>query len=140
MISPKKNCSEPDVFRYALPGGWEILAGRTDRDNDILSLRTASPRDWWFHVKGMPGSHVILRCPEDQTPDRAILETAAAVAAYHSKARKAGKVAVIMARTADVSKPRGAKAGSVLVKRDKTLNVRPALPSPEPGNGAAFCA
>ena len=48
---------------YTLPGGWQVLVGRTDTDNDALSFRVARPHDWWFHVRGMPGSHVILQGP-----------------------------------------------------------------------------
>ena len=47
--------------RYELPGGWTVLAGRTDEDNDYLSLKLASANDWWFHAHGCPGSHVLLR-------------------------------------------------------------------------------
>ena len=52
---------EPELRRYPLPGGWEVLVGRSDADNDSLSLKVAAPDDYWFHVRGMPGSHVILR-------------------------------------------------------------------------------
>src|SRR5215813_1307571 len=48
---------------YPLPGGWQVLVGQTDADNDYLSFRVAQPHDWWFHVRGMPGSHVILQGP-----------------------------------------------------------------------------
>ncbi len=116
------------AWRYELPGGWEVLAGKTDQDNDILSIRAASQRDWWFHVKGVPGSHVLLRAREDGEPGRDVLRLAAAIAAYHSKARNAGTVPVICARACDVSKPRGAKPGTVTVKREIVLKVKPALP------------
>ena len=75
---------------YTLPGGWQVLVGRTDADNDYLSFRVAKPNDWWFHVRGMPGSHVILQGPPGTDPDRETLQRAAAIAAYHSKARAAG--------------------------------------------------
>ena len=52
---------QPDCWRYELPGGFEALAGKTDADNDLLSLRVAAPNDLWFHVHGLPGSHVVLR-------------------------------------------------------------------------------
>jgi hypothetical protein len=56
------------VIAYTLPGGWQVLVGRTDADNDVLSFRVARPDDWWFHVRGMPGSHVILRAHQAPTP------------------------------------------------------------------------
>ena len=73
---------EPRHWVYCLQGEWTVLAGKTDRDNDQLSLRLAHPEDWWFHVRGMPGSHVILRVKEGKRPDEGILKSAAAVAAY----------------------------------------------------------
>ncbi|GAB4257463.1 MAG: hypothetical protein Kow0092_04390 [Deferrisomatales bacterium] len=121
--------------RHLLPGGWEVLAGRTDADNDRLSCKLARPDDWWFHVRGMPGSHVILRARPGEEPDRRTLEGAAAVAAYYSKARGGGVVAVSCTRARYVTKPRGARPGTVQVRREIVLKVRPALP-PEPDEEA----
>lgn len=114
---------------YELPGGWTLLAGRTDEDNDLLSLKIAGPRDWWFHVRGMPGSHVILRARPEEEPTRAILKAAAAVAAYHSKARTGGLVAVSCTRAKNVTKPKGARPGTVRIHGEAVLKVRPALPA-----------
>lgn len=118
----------PRLLEYTLPGGWTVLAGRTDADNDQLSLRIAGPNDWWFHVRGMPGSHVVLRAMEDVEPDRATLERAAAIAAYHSKAREGGVVPVSCTQARYVSKPRGAKPGTVEIRKESVLKVRPGLP------------
>ena len=118
----------PRVVEYPLPGGWKVFAGRTDADNDRLSLSVARPRDWWFHVNGMPGSHVILQGPDDLEADRQTLEMAAAVAAYHSKARAGGVVPVSYTRAQYVSKPRGAKPGTVEIRHERILKVRPAIP------------
>jgi predicted ribosome quality control (RQC) complex YloA/Tae2 family protein len=109
-----------------------VLAGRTDDDNDQLSLRMAAPNDWWFHVKGLPGSHVLLRVPSGQEPDRRILKQAAAIAAYHSKARQGGVVPVSATRARYVTKPRGAKSGTVQIRKEIVLKVRPALPQTSP--------
>jgi predicted ribosome quality control (RQC) complex YloA/Tae2 family protein len=114
------------VITYTLPEGWYVLVGRTDADNDYLSFRLARPEDWWFHVRGMPGSHVILQGPPGAEPDRQTLERAAAIAAYHSKARNAGVVPVSGARARDVTKPRGAKAGTVQIRHERVFKVRPA--------------
>jgi len=119
---------EPSVYEYELPGGWIVLAGKTDADNDLLSLKTARPSDYWFHVRGMAGSHVILRAEKDRQPDRKTLEAAASVAAWHSKARSGGKVPVACTLARFVSKPRGAKPGTVSIRKEKLLKVRPALP------------
>jgi predicted ribosome quality control (RQC) complex YloA/Tae2 family protein len=111
-----------------LPGGFRVLVGKTDRDNDELSLKVAAPDDYWFHVRGVPGSHVVLQAPEGAEVSRRTLEQAAAIAAYHSKARNAGVVAVSCTRARYVSKPRAAKPGTVEIRRETTLKVRPVLP------------
>ena len=114
---------------YELEGGWTVLAGRTEADNDYLSLKLASPKDWWFHAHGCPGSHVLLRARDDMEPDRKTLEAAAAIAAWHSKARAGGVVPVSCTLAVNVSKPRGAEPGTVTIRKEKTLKVRPALPA-----------
>lgn len=86
-----------------------MLVGKGDAHNDALTFGTGEPRDFWMHVAGCPGSHVVVKNPDDlpELP-RDVLEAAAALAAWHSKARGArGKVEVHVCRVADVSKPRG---------------------------------
>lgn len=107
--------------------GFEILVGRSARDNDRLSLRTAGPRDLWLHAHGFAGSHVVV-CHPEGTGDvpRHVIERAAELAAWHSKARGArGKVSVHLCRAADVSKPRGAPPGQVRIRRHETVKVYP---------------
>ena len=113
------------VLTYALPGGWRVLVGRTEAANDRLSLVVARPGDLWFHIRGMPGSHVVLRVPSGEAPDRATQELAASLAAYHSKARRAGTVAVSCTEARHVSKPKGAKPGTVAIRKELVLKVRP---------------
>ena len=125
MLPDKK---ELQVFEYELPGGWKVLAGKTDEDNDRLSIKIAKANDMWFHVRGMPGSHVILCSREGEEPDRDSLKQAAAIAAYHSKARQGGVVSVSCTRAQYVTKPRGAKPGTVSIRKETVLKVRPALP------------
>lgn len=120
---------EPRLYEYTLPGGWTVLVGRTDQDNDHLSIRMAAPNDYWFHVRGMPGSHVILRVPAGAEPDNATIKAAAAVAAWHSKKREARQVGVSCTRARFVTKPRGAKPGTVTIRKEKVLTVRPAIPT-----------
>ncbi|MCD6532884.1 MAG: DUF814 domain-containing protein [Deltaproteobacteria bacterium] len=121
------------IYEYALAEGWSVMAGHSDSDNDRLSLKIARPEEWWFHVRGMPGSHVILRCPESgqKEPDKEMLKQAAAVAAWHSKARSGGVVAVTCTKAKFVGKPRGAKPGTVSVRKETVLKVRPKLPPGE---------
>jgi predicted ribosome quality control (RQC) complex YloA/Tae2 family protein len=125
---PRPEHAEPRLWEYVLPGGWVVLAGKTDQDNDRLSLKIARPNDWWFHVKGLPSSHVVLRVPAGEEPDRETLKAAAAVAAWHSKKRQARQVAVSCTQARYVSKPRGTKPGTVEIRKEKVLMVKPALP------------
>jgi predicted ribosome quality control (RQC) complex YloA/Tae2 family protein len=117
--------TKPRIIRYELPGAWTLLAGATDADNDQLSTTIAEPQDWWFHAENVPGSHVVLRAKPDAEPSRETLQQAAAVAAYHSKARAAGIVRVYCTRARHVKKPRGAKTGTVEVTKGTALKVRP---------------
>jgi predicted ribosome quality control (RQC) complex YloA/Tae2 family protein len=135
----ERHTQQVRLITYTLPGGWQVLVGRTDADNDALSFRVAKPDDWWFHVRGMPGSHVILQGLPGTDPDRQALQRAAAIAAYHSKARTAGVVAVSGTRVRDISKPRGAKAGTVQIRNEKVFKVRPARGDliGEPGHTSA---
>ena len=119
---------QPTCWLYDLPNGWQVLAGKTDADNDLLTLRVAQAENLWFHVRGLPGSHVILRHPDGEKPASEQVKVAAAIAAWHSKARNAGMVPVNYTEAKHVGKPRGAKPGSVSIKREKTIKVRPALP------------
>lgn len=125
---PQHAAPEADCYEYELPGGWTVLAGRTDADNDLLSTRLARANDYWFHVRGMPGSHVLLRARDGEEPMRETLEQAAAIAAYHSKGRQGGRTAVSCTRAQFVSKPRGSKTGTVRVRQERILKVRPELP------------
>ena len=119
---------EPEVYQYGLPGGWTVLVGKTARDNEILSIKYASPRDWWFHVRSMPGSHVLLLVRSGEEPDKDTLKRAASIAAFHSKARGGGTVPVSGTRAQYVTKPRGAPPGTVQIRKETVFKVRPALP------------
>lgn len=117
-----------NIIEYKLSGNWIVLAGKTDADNDYLSLKMADPNDYWFHVRGMPGSHVILRAKDGEEPDKSILKDAAAIAVYHSKAKNGGVTAVSCTMAKYISKPRGAKPGTVTIKKESVLKVRPGIP------------
>jgi predicted ribosome quality control (RQC) complex YloA/Tae2 family protein len=115
-------------YRTFQIGGFEVLVGKGDADNDVLTFRVAEPRDFWLHVAGAAGSHVVVRNPDDLEELPAdVLERAAALAAWHSKARgRRGKVEVHVCRAADVSKVRGAPAGEVRLRRWDAVRVYPA--------------
>ena len=110
--------------------GYEILIGRGDAENDELTFRVARPNDIWLHVGGgTPGSHVVVRNPDGGEVPRPVIERAAAHAAWFSKARNASRVDVHVCRAADVTKPRGAKRGTVQLKRHKRVRVQPEAPA-----------
>ncbi len=105
--------------------GFEVLVGKGDADNDELTFRVAEPRDFWLHVAGFSGSHVVVRNPEDLAELPAeVLQRAAELAAWHSKARGSrGKLEVHVCRVADVSKPRGFARGEVRLRRYDSVRV-----------------
>jgi len=112
--------------RVVSPDGMVILVGKTSSDNDILTLKIGAPRDFWFHVSGESGSHVVVRNPDGlETLPRDTKRLAAALAAGHSKARRGGRLAVHMARCRDVSKPRGMAPGKVTLGRYDTVRATP---------------
>lgn len=113
------------VRRYRSSDGYEILVGRTDRDNDHLTMRVAKSYDLWFHAADYPGSHVVLRNPQRRdVPQRAILE-AAQLAAKFSSARTNAKVAVNFCEKKFVTKPKGFNVGQVRLASFKTVMVEP---------------
>jgi len=117
-------------YRTFVVDGFEVLVGRGDEDNDRLTFEIGEPNDLWLHVAGgTPGSHVVVRNPGKGEVPRDVVERAAAVAAWYSKARSAARVEVHVCRVADVSKPRGAPTGLVELARWKSLKVRPAVPT-----------
>jgi len=114
-------------YRTVAFEGFEILVGKADADNDRLTFGIAEPRDFWLHVAGPAGSHVVVRNPFglDELP-RSVLQRAAELAAWHSKGRAArGKVEVHVCRVADVRKPKGFPPGQVLLKRWDAVKVYP---------------
>lgn len=116
-------------YRTLRLGGFDVLVGRGDEDNDHLTFDVAEPHDVWLHVAGgTAGSHVVVRNPSGGDVPRDVIASAAAAAAWYSKARGSSKVDVHFCRARDVSKPRGAPAGMVQLARWDSVRVRPALP------------
>lgn len=112
--------------RFVSPDGMVVLVGKTAEDNDVLSIRLGSPRDFWFHVAGDSGSHVVVRNPENLSrPPRETLQFAAGLAAGYSKARHGGRVAVHWTTCGEVSKPRGLPPGKVQLGRYDTVQAAP---------------
>ena len=109
---------------FTSPDGLVVLVGRSARDNDRLTFQVASQGDFWLHVAGTPGSHVVVSNPEGLARlPRETLRFAARLAVEHSKSNKAGKVTVHVARVKDVRKPRGAPPGQVALGRFRSVKV-----------------
>ena len=110
--------------------GWDVLIGRSNEGNDYLTHKLARSEDYWFHVHGAAGSHVVLRRGKGKDePSKQTIVEVAAWAAFYSQARTAGKVPVIFTRKKYVRKPRGGKPGLALCEREKTVMVRPVEPA-----------
>lgn len=115
---------------FPLDDEHTLYVGKTAADNDELTLRFAKPHDYWFHARGVPGSHAILRSPnKDKKPPKHILEQAASIAAYFSKARNAKMSPVAYTQKKYVRKPKGAALGAVILEREEVVMVRPHVPS-----------
>ncbi|MDA1028961.1 MAG: NFACT RNA binding domain-containing protein [Bacteroidetes bacterium] len=115
--------------RFVLEEGYEVWVGRNAKQNDQLTLHDARKYDLWLHARGVAGSHTVLRLRgrEDKPPHR-IVEQAAAIAAWFSKARPSALVPVIVVERKYVRKPRKSLPGTVVVEREKVILVAPKLP------------
>ena len=123
----KKFKAEP--YKYTLKDGSYVLVGKNNKENDILTFKTASSQDLWFHTKDIPGSHVILKIKQpSEEPDADTIYQAASVAAYHSKGRTSENVPVDYVKVKYVKKPAAAKPGMVIFTNNKTVWVNPKLP------------
>jgi len=113
-----------DPIRYRASDGTPIYVGRNNRQNDLLTMKTAHKGDVWFHTQRIPGAHVILACA-GETPSNEALTEAAIIAAYHSNARSSGQVPVDYTLVKNVKKPPGARPGMVNYFRYETAFVTP---------------
>lgn len=121
----KKTASLPPL-KFISSNGFTILVGRNNKQNDKLTLKTASKNDIWLHTKNIHGTHAII-LTEGKEVDQATLTEAAQLAAYHSRARNSSQVPVDYTQVRNVSKPSGAKPGMVIYVKNKTLYVTPQL-------------
>ena len=113
---------------FQLDNDWVVFVGKSATSNDELTFAFAQKDDYWFHAWQAAGSHVVLRAPNKRAiPDKKILNQAAALAAYYSKAKTSAKVPVIYTRVKYVRKIRGA-AGKVTCTNEKELMVKPLKP------------
>jgi predicted ribosome quality control (RQC) complex YloA/Tae2 family protein len=126
----RRVASKGRPFRRLEIEGFEVLIGKGAKENDQLSLEIAEPNDIWLHAAGSaPGSHVVIRNPDATVVPRSVIEAAAEHAAWYSRARHHAKAEVHYCSAANVSKPRGAPAGLVEIRRHSSIRV---IPRPVP--------
>ncbi len=111
-------------YHYISSDGYDIYVGKNNFQNDELSFKFASGNDWWFHAKGQPGSHVIVKSKNKELPDRTF-EEAGKLAAYYSKGRQAPKVEIDYTQKKNLRKPNGGKPGFVVYYTNYSLLIEP---------------
>ena len=114
-------------YRLKAPSGCEVWIGRNNRQNDILTFRTAVEYDLWFHTQEIPGSHVLLRLDPGAVASEQDLQFTADLAAYYSQARESELVPVIYTEPRHVYKPKGAKPGMVIYKQETVIWGKPQM-------------
>ena len=120
-----KKRGAPIGRRFLSSEGFEILVGRKDRDNDLLTFRVAQSLDIFLHAADYPGSHVIIRNPNRKPVPQQTIQEAAELAAFFSQAKTQGKAAVHYTEKKSVTKPPRAKPGLVRLSSFKTIMVQP---------------
>ncbi|WP_099468830.1 Rqc2 family fibronectin-binding protein [Konateibacter massiliensis] len=118
----KKVKSKSKPFHYISSDGYHIYVGKNNFQNEELTFKFATGNDWWFHAKGMPGSHVILKTTGDEVPDRTF-EEAGRLAAYYSKGRGSDRVEIDYIEKKHVKKPNGSKPGFVVYYTNYSLLI-----------------
>lgn len=118
----QKITSKP--FHYISSDGFHIYVGKNNYQNEDLTFQFATGNDWWFHAKGMPGSHVIVKTNGEELPDQTF-EEAGRLAAYYSKGRDAKKVEIDYTEKKNVKKVNGGKPGFVIYHTNYSMLIEP---------------
>jgi predicted ribosome quality control (RQC) complex YloA/Tae2 family protein len=112
---------------YKTPSGYQVLVGRNNRQNDLLTSRIATDYDLWFHAQEIAGSHVLLRLNAGDIPEQIDLEYTANLAAYYSQGRESEQIPVVYTKPKYVYKPKGAKPGMVIYTRETVIWGKPSV-------------
>jgi predicted ribosome quality control (RQC) complex YloA/Tae2 family protein len=116
-------------FRHFFIDGWDIFVGKNDKQNDELTCSFSKPWDTWLHVSSHAGSHVVIHSEDkNSSPPKNVLEKAASLAAWFSKARNAPFVKVHFTEARNVYKAHKAPAGEVQIRKYSVIKVKPAAP------------
>ena len=122
--SLKKVKSKSKPFHYRSSNGYDIYVGKNNYQNDELSFKVATGNDWWFHAKGIPGSHVIVKANNEELPDRTF-EEAGRLAGFYSKGRDNDKIEIDYLQKKNLKKPSGAAPGFVVYYTNYSLVIEP---------------
>ena len=120
----KKKPSKPRPLRFMTDGGYTVLVGKNNTQNDRLTLKDSSRLDWFFHVKDAPGSHVIM-VSDEKEPSVEDFTQAAVLAAYYSSKREGQNVEVDYTLVKNVKKPAGSAPGYVIYHQNYSAVVTP---------------
>jgi predicted ribosome quality control (RQC) complex YloA/Tae2 family protein len=114
---------------YIIQDKYIVYVGKDSKSNDLLTMKFAKQNDYWFHARGVSGSHVVLKneTPKEKIPKN-ILKSAASIAAYHSKAKTSGMAPVSYTQKKYVVKKKGMEPGKVALLKEDVLIVTPELP------------
>jgi len=126
ILGVRSSNNNKRLFRILpISAEWEILIGRSSKENDLLTCKTAKPDDWWFHSRIFHGTHVVLRNFLRKTPPDELIVLCSSLAAYYSSAKNSTNVPVDYTQIRYVTKPRGAVPGYVIYKNQKTYYANP---------------
>lgn len=121
----EKKKQTPTFIKYRTSGGFTLLCGKNNLANDYLTFKVAEKQDWWFHVKGQPGSHVIMQCPRGAEPGELDFTEACVVAACNSKAGEGAAADVDYTPVRYVKKIAASKPGHVIYHTNYSARVVP---------------
>ena len=122
--SDRKAKIKSKPLHYLSSDGYHIYVGKNNYQNEELTFKFATGNDWWFHAKGMPGSHVIVKAGNEELPDR-VFEEAGKLAGYYSKGRENDKIEIDYLQKKNVKKPNGGAPGFVVYYTNYSLTIHP---------------
>jgi Predicted RNA-binding protein homologous to eukaryotic snRNP len=127
----EKSAEEKFNFKqYIIDKKYNVYVGKDSANNDLLTTKFAKQNDYWFHARSVPGSHVVLRVENTkEAVPKSVLKAAAALAAFHSKAKTASTAPVTYTLKKNVYKKKGMNAGQVALTKEEVLLVKPEIPS-----------
>ncbi|GHU41559.1 fibronectin-binding protein A [Clostridia bacterium] len=118
----KKEKIKSKPFHYISTDGFHMYVGKNNFQNDELTFSFANGEDWWFHAKGIPGSHVIVKTAGKELPD-GVFEEAGRLAAYYSKGRGSDKVEIDYVLRKEIKKPKASPPGFVVYYTNYSMTI-----------------